>query len=41
MSEVPGDRKYSREHEWVRLQDDGLVMIGLTDHGHEALRKLR
>ncbi|HJP38948.1 MAG TPA: glycine cleavage system protein GcvH [Gammaproteobacteria bacterium] len=40
MSEVPGDRKYSREHEWVRLQDDGLVMIGLTDHAQEALGEL-
>ena len=40
MSEVPENLKYSREHEWVRLVDDGTVVIGITDHAQEALGEL-
>ena len=40
MSEVPGNLKYSTEHEWVRLDDDGLVEVGITDHAQEALGEL-
>jgi len=40
MSEVPGNLKYSKEHEWVRLDDDGLVAVGITDHAQEALGEL-
>lgn len=40
MSEVPGNLKYSTEHEWVRLEDDGTVVIGITDHAQEALGEL-
>lgn len=40
MSEVPGNLKYSKDHEWVRLDDDGLVVVGITDHAQEALGEL-
>lgn len=40
MSEVPEDLKYSQEHEWVRLEDDGSVVVGITDHAQEALGEL-
>jgi len=40
MSEVPGNLKYSKEHEWVRLEDDGLVVVGITDHAQEVLGEL-
>lgn len=40
MSEVPGNLKYSEEHEWIRLEDDGSVVIGITDHAQEALGEL-
>ena len=40
MSEVPGNLKYSNEHEWVRLEDDGSVVVGITDHAQEALGEL-
>ena len=40
MSEVPGNLKYSEEHEWVRLEDDGSAVIGITDHAQEALGEL-
>lgn len=31
------ETRYTREHEWVRLEDDGTVTIGITDHAQEAL----
>ena len=40
MSEIPENLKYTSEHEWVRLEDDGSVVIGLTDHAQEALGEL-
>lgn len=40
MSEVPGNLKFSAEHEWIRLEDDGSVVIGITDHAQEALGEL-
>ncbi|MCZ6559691.1 MAG: glycine cleavage system protein GcvH [Gammaproteobacteria bacterium] len=40
MSNVPGDLKYSSDHEWVRLQDDGSAVVGITDHAQGALGDL-
>lgn len=40
MSEVPESLKYSRDHEWLRLEDDGSVVIGITDHAQQALGEL-
>ena len=37
MSNVPSDLKYVSSHEWIRLEDDGTVTIGITDHAQEAL----
>lgn len=40
MSELPGDLQYTREHEWLRREDDGSVTIGITDHAQSALGDL-
>jgi glycine cleavage system H protein len=40
MSDIPRNLKYSREHEWVELDDDGLAVVGITDHAQEALGEL-
>jgi glycine cleavage system H protein len=40
MSELPGDLKYTNEHEWLRQEDDGTVTIGITDHAQSALGDL-
>jgi len=40
MSEVPENLRYSTDHDWVRLEDDGTVVIGITDHAQEALGEL-
>ncbi len=37
MSNVPSDLKYISSHEWVRLEDDGSVTVGITDHAQELL----
>jgi len=40
MSEAPDDLKYSKSHEWVRVNDDGTVTVGVTDHAQEQLGDL-
>ena len=40
MDELPGDLMYTREHEWLRREDDGSVTIGITDHAQSALGDL-
>jgi len=34
---VPANLKYTQSHEWTRLDADGLVTVGITDHAQEAL----
>ncbi len=31
------ETRYTTDHEWVRLEDDGTVTVGITDHAQEAL----
>ncbi len=40
MSELPGDLRYTKEHEWLRREDDGSVTVGITDHAQSALGDL-
>jgi glycine cleavage system H protein len=40
MSELPGDLLYTKDHEWLRREDDGNVTIGITDHAQAALGDL-
>ena len=40
MTELPGDLKYTKEHEWLRQEEDGSVTIGITDHAQSALGDL-
>ena len=40
MSELPGDLLYTKDHEWLRREDDGTVTIGITDHAATALGDL-
>lgn len=40
MSEVPSELKYTKSHEWLRLEDDGLVTVGISDHAQELLGDL-
>ena len=40
MSNVPSNLKYAASHEWVLLNADGTVTVGITDHAQEALGDL-
>lgn len=40
MSNVPSDLKYTESHEWVRLEADGTVTTGITDHAQKTLGDL-
>ncbi len=37
MSEIPENLSYTKEHEWVSLQEDGNAKVGITDHAQDAL----
>ena len=37
MSDLPVELKYASSHEWARLESDGTVVIGITDHAQAAL----
>ena len=39
MTKIPEKLKYSREHEWVKMEGD-LVVIGITDHAQEKLGEI-
>jgi glycine cleavage system H protein len=40
MSEIPADLSYTREHEWVRTEADGSVVVGISDHAQAQLGEL-
>jgi len=40
MSLIPDDLRYTKSHEWVRMEDDGTVTIGITDHAQALLGDL-
>ena len=40
MSLILNDLKYNDSHEWVRVDADGQVTVGITDHAQEALGDL-
>jgi len=37
MNQTPSELKYAGSHEWVRLEEDGTVTIGISDHAQDAL----
>lgn len=40
MSEIPGDLKFLKSHEWARAEDGGKVTIGISDHAQGLLGDL-
>ena len=40
MKDFPTDLKYAATHEWARLEDDGTVTVGITDHAQDLLGDL-
>ncbi len=39
MVEILDELKYTKEHEWAKLEDD-LVVIGITDYAQDALGEI-
>ena len=37
---IPANLKYTKSHEWVRVEADGTVTVGITDHAQELLGDL-
>ena len=40
MSNVPSELRYLKSHEWARLEADGTITIGISDHALQALGDL-
>ena len=40
MSTIPADLKYLDSHEWARVESDGTVTVGISDHAQSALGDL-
>jgi glycine cleavage system H protein len=40
MSNIPAELKYLDSHEWARVESDGTVTIGISDHAQGALGDL-
>lgn len=40
MSEIPGDLTFLKSHEWARVEGDGRVTVGISDHAQGLLGDL-
>ncbi len=40
MSEIPGDLKFLKSHEWARTEGNGRVTVGISDHAQGLLGDL-
>jgi glycine cleavage system H protein len=40
MNEIPGDLKFLRSHEWARIEDNGRVTVGISEHAQGQLGDL-
>lgn len=37
MSDTPTELRYASSHEWSRLEEDGTITVGITNHAQDAL----
>lgn len=37
MSDLPSELQYTATHEWIRVEEDNSVTIGITDHAQDLL----
>lgn len=40
MTEIPGDLKFLKSHEWARVEDDGSITVGISHHAQGLLGDL-
>ncbi|MGL5287039.1 glycine cleavage system H protein [Aeromonas sp. RU39B] len=37
MSQIPSELKYATSHEWIRVEENGEAVVGITEHAQELL----
>jgi glycine cleavage system H protein len=37
MSKAPDNLKYTKSHEWVKIETDGTLTVGITDHAQDLM----
>ena len=37
MSDIPQELKYTKSHEWIRVEEDGSLTVGITEHAQGLL----
>lgn len=37
MSNIPAELRFAKSHEWARMESDGNITVGISDHAQEAL----
>jgi glycine cleavage system H protein len=37
MSQIPAELLYTKDHEWLKANDDGTAIVGITDYAQESL----
>ena len=37
MSDIPDDLSYTKDHEWIFIEDNGNVKVGITDYAQDSL----
>lgn len=40
MSKVPKELQYTQTHEWVLVEEDGTILVGITEHAQSQLGEL-
>lgn len=38
--EIPEDLYYTEEHEWLKVLEDGIVLVGITDYAQKSLHEV-
>jgi len=38
--EIDNSAKYFKEHQWVKVQDDGTCLVGISDYAQKALKDI-
>jgi len=38
--DIPGELKFASSHEWVRIEDDGSLTVGISHHAQQELGDL-
>lgn len=40
MNDIPGDLRFLKTHEWARMEDDGTITVGISEHAQNLLGDL-